>query len=173
MMTERKIHPAVQMQHNFWKVAKWRKLDSYGMAPTRVQPDRVWCLLEPERCDVDGILRRFDQLELTGDLQPQPAKLHKVPKHLLELWDADSSKRWRSWRGRFPKTLGGDQWVIHQLYRGEAPGRYVVEMDIDPESPVDIAGFVPHIAMVIRNTWKKHKTNPFETAELLKEAGIA
>lgn len=162
--------PRVQSERNFFALARYRLLDSYGMRVAHAEQDRCFCLVGP---DVEfAVLGRFDQLERSGDLQQGGAGLHSVPQPLLAACNATRSAVIRGYRGRLPGGLSGDQWIAHRLFANGTPKEMVIEQDVDPESPVDIAGFLPHLVMCFRNWRTKAKTDPFKTAEILRKAGL-
>jgi hypothetical protein len=170
MKSNEYIAPAAQMRRNFMAVIRHRVLDSHGLTPTSVDPDRVWCVVRS--ADEDGLLKRFDQLEQTGELQHSGARLHRVPPWLLAQCGATRAERIRGYRGRLPEGLAGDQWVLHRLFANGMISRLVVEMDVDMESPVDTVGFFPHLVAVARNAFRKTKTDPEAVAEALRRAGL-
>lgn len=167
----RDIHPTVMMRRNFAAVSAFRRLDGFGMHVIKAEVDRVYCGVP---FTAEGLLlKRFDQLAEVDDLDPADAGLHDCPPEILNTLGADKAVKIRSYRGRLPGGLHGDQWVIYRLYFGDEFSRgLVVEMDVDKESPLDVAGFIPHIFMVLKHHIRGGKTDPYETAERLERAGI-
>lgn len=165
------VHPSVQAARNYDRLLRYRCLDALGLRFVDAESDRVWALAGPD-CE-EAVLARFDQLVASQDLQEGPTGRHRVPAGVLATCGATHSKAIRSYRGRFPLGVAGDQFVIHRLFRDSKPAELVLEQDVDEHSAVDIAGVIPHMFVVWKNWRSKSKTDPFRVAELLDRAGIA
>lgn len=166
-----KIDPAVQARLNFDVLCRYRVLDAFGLRANWTESDRVWSLVHP---DVETAVRaRFEQMRQAQEMQMGGAGLHAVPAFFIADCGATHSKVIASYRGRFPNSLAGDQWVLHRLFCEKVPKELVLEQDVDPHSPVDVAGFFPHLITVIRNKRQKLKTDPFVVARILDEAGFS
>ena len=164
------MHPLVQSRENFHRLMRHRGLDSFGLSVLHAAADRCWCLVGP---DVEQmVLDRFDQLERAGDLQQAGAMGHKVPGWIVQGCGSTRAVRMRGYRGRFPRGLGGDQMVLYRMFCDGVAKEMILEADADLASPIDVAGFLPHVLTVWRNHRLKRQTDPLEVARVLDEAGI-
>lgn len=165
-----KIDPCVQARLNFDALCRYRGLDAFGLRANVAEADRVWSLVHE---DVEfAVLSRFEQMRRAQDLQPGGGGLHAVPGWFIADCGGTHAKVIGSYRGRFPKGFAGDQWVLHRLFCEKVPKELVLEQDVDPHSPVDVAGVFPHLFAVIRNRRLKKKTDPFVVAEILRQSRI-
>ena len=165
------VHPSVQAARNYDRLLRYRCLDALGLRFVDAESDRVWALAGPD-CE-EAVLARFDQLVASQDLQEGPTGRHRVPAGVLATCGATHSKAIRSYRGRIHGSLAGDQWVVHRLFADGVIKELVIEQDVDPDSPVDVAGFLPHVVTVFNNWRLKRQTDARKVAELLDRAGIA
>ena len=167
---EARTHPLVQSRENFHRLMRWRGLDSFGLSVLHADPDRCWCLVGP---DVEQmVLDRFDQLERAGDLQQAGTLGHGVPGWIVQGCGSTRAVKMRGYRGRFPRGLGGDQHVLYRMFRDGVAKEMIWEVDADLASPVDVAGFFPHLFVVFKNWRSKSKTDPFTVSTILDEAGL-